>query len=381
MAQDRMKTVLRDRISKSSGGATQIREMANIFDTMFGIPLPPMYLALQYLIGVDVIPLGRTITLVGPPGSGKSVFGWWISTLFAQNDGFVAFVDAEDKTSWDQVDGVYRGQGLNCQDWFWRQHPTSQEQMFEHLTIFQQELLKVIKDEKGGAYGAPIMFFVDSINYLSSGERVKKRVEQNDQGAVGFAHAHKANNLTEYLQSFVPNAVSSWPATLVTINHQKTKMDPEGSSKGGKSFGAPEKYEPGGVHKDFMYSLNIELAKGAKGMAPHTRDVRKKSILLKTKKSCFAEEGRRIALVMETRQAAKEDGSDGISVEFDWGRALVDLLAKGTKGWGDGEAVVAADALEGVLELSRTSKTACDCKTFGMQTIRNSTEPFKRPCG
>ena len=356
---DALKAVLRDRIAKTKGGATQLREMSNIFQNVHGLRLPPKYLALQYLIGVDVLPLGRTMTLVGPPGSGKSVFGWFLSTIFAKSSGFVCFADAEDKTSMDQVNGIYASEGMAAQDTFWRQGPKFQEQLFEQLTVFAQEMCKAVSGEVEGCFGMPVMYFVDSINYLASEATLAKRLDKNEHGSVGYGHAHKANALSEYLATAVPQYISSWPSTLVTINHQKEKM---GDDKPG-GYGGPEKYEPGGVHKDFMYSLNIEFAK-ANGIAKHTVSERRQGMTLKTKKSCFSEHGRQIGLLMRTRQNAE---GDGIVVDFDWARALVDILAGGNKGWGaKDKSCVEATALSQILEISRDTANKASCPTLGL---------------
>jgi ABC-type oligopeptide transport system ATPase subunit len=361
MPNDKLKAVLRDRIAKTKGGATQLREMSNIFQNVYGLRLPPKYLALQYLIGVDVLPLGRTMTLVGPPGSGKSVFGWFLSTFFANNRGFVCFADAEDKTSMDQVNGIYSSEGIQAEDTFWRQGPKSQEQLFEQITVFAQEMCKAVSGEIDECSGMPVMYFVDSINYLASETTKAKRLDKNEQGSVGYGHAHKANALSEYLASVVPEHISSWPSTLVTVNHQKEKM---GDDKPG--YGGPEKYEPGGVHKDFMYSLNIEFAK-ANGIAKHTVNERRQGMTLKTKKNCFAEHGRQIGLLMRTRQ---NGSGDGILVDFDWARALVDIVAGGNKGWGaKDKSCVEVSALSDILSISRDTANKVSCPTLGLSGV------------
>jgi len=365
---DAMHAVLRDRIAKTSGGATQLREMANLFDMTYGLPLGPKHLALQYLIGLDVLPLSRTMTLVGPPGSGKSVMGWYLSTLFAENDGFVTFVDAENKTSWDQVEGIYRAKDLAAKDWFMRLHPTTQQQMFEHTTLFGQQMTQLIAPEckpktkqKNPVHGAPVMYFVDSISYLASAAQVKKRIEENEQGsAVGFAGAHKANNLSEHLATLTPHYVDSWPALYVAINHQKEKLDEEGSGGYGKKT-----QEAGGAHKEFMYSLNIEIMR-ANGIANHILGTKRQGMTLKTQKSCFSDHGRQIGLLMCTTQA--EEG--GIVVDFEWGRAIVDLLGAGSKGWGKkGHCPVDTGMLAPFLTVEREAATKCSCKELDMKDV------------
>jgi hypothetical protein len=53
-------------------------------------------------------------------------------------------------------------------------------------------------------------------------------------------------------------------------------------------------------------------------------------------------------------------------VDFDWERALVDILTGGTVGWGKGEPVVSKTELAEFLHLDRTTKEKCTCKTLGL---------------
>ena len=87
------------------------QDSAKFFDSIYGIPLTGN-LILQYLLGVDVLALGRCLTLVGEPGAHKSEFGWYLAKLMARAGGLVQFIDTENKSNTDQIDAVFQDHEL-----------------------------------------------------------------------------------------------------------------------------------------------------------------------------------------------------------------------------------------------------------------------------
>ena len=70
------------------GAATAFKGAGPIEDTFFhhtyGISLAGN-LPLQFLFGIDVLPLGMTIGLLGDEGSMKSTLGWHLCSYFVLN--------------------------------------------------------------------------------------------------------------------------------------------------------------------------------------------------------------------------------------------------------------------------------------------------------
>ena len=71
--------VLRDSLIKQFGAA-EVPTIAE-FTEAYGVPLNNN-LPLQYVLGTDVLVLGRCINVVGPWQSGKTQFAWYIAKLF-----------------------------------------------------------------------------------------------------------------------------------------------------------------------------------------------------------------------------------------------------------------------------------------------------------
>jgi hypothetical protein len=380
-----LENALIDQFCKMKNGSEYIKDTQDTMNLTYGIEIPPRYLALQFLIGIDVLPLERSITLTGKQGAGKSVFGWFLSSFISGKGGYTGFVDAENKTTWDQVHGIYRGMGKPTADGnFWRVAPKTQEDMFSDLTTISSTMTSVcakthIKNPKTGklddnpSYGIPLLYYVDSLSCLSSEDSAIKSLEKGEH-VPGYSGMKQAGNLTHYLKIFVPHFVNKWPAILLAINHDKDDNKEGGAPPSG--FAKKEIYTPGGVHKDFMYSLWIQVSR-ANSIGKHGVGEKRQGFTLKTLKSCFSEQGRQIGLLMKTVRDSyidkeSQEERTTITVDFDWERALVDILAGGTVGWGSGESVVAASELNAILDITRESAAKCSSKTFGLKDVSPS---------
>ena len=74
----------------------------------YGIPLTGN-IPLQYLMGIDVLPLERTMSLVGKEGTLKSSLGWYLANLFLDYQvakGLVFFINTEVKVNEDIIRGI-----------------------------------------------------------------------------------------------------------------------------------------------------------------------------------------------------------------------------------------------------------------------------------
>ena len=76
-----------------------------LLDSVYGIPLEGN-IPLQYALGVDVLALGRCMSLVGSWGSSKSSLGWYIAKVFLEHGGLVVSIDTEPKQNPDQIRAI-----------------------------------------------------------------------------------------------------------------------------------------------------------------------------------------------------------------------------------------------------------------------------------
>ena len=213
---------LREKTAMLPGaGHDAIVHMKEVFDSTKVLPME--HIALQYLLGITGIPLGRAMTLVGPPGAGKSALGHYFASQFLKANGVYGFVDTEQKTNMEQVKGIMYsalrdtvikqdGEDNSGIDLFKKNFlpfkATSQEDMMVKQTHIGNELCAANAD-----FGAfPWVLNTDSINYLMSEEYQSKVVDKKDNSAPGFVHMHKANKLQTFLGSFIPRCINDYPA-------------------------------------------------------------------------------------------------------------------------------------------------------------------------
>ncbi len=357
---DRMKK-LREKAAKIPGGAGIIRNNAKCFSEDRHLEILPVpHTAFCYLVGIPGIPLGRAMTVVGKEGSCKSVFSHWLEAIFLLNDGFVGFIDTEKKTNFDQVHGVYRN--VLGENWkeimesnFMFLDGNTQEDMISKQRFFgeQMSMLNI------GGDVFPWIMNTDSINYLMQASYQKKVIESDDQSDVGYAHMHKANKLQAWFGSCLPTFIDDYPALYTAVNHLKEKSEQKGQ------FTVTKQHEAGGAFKEFAWSYKIVMAKSSFA-GKHIQSEKRQGITLTTAKSTGSENGRRIGLIMETRQVVEDGEFTGLDVSFSWDACLAELLC-GKPKW-DKEKSVTSAKFQDDLGLEK-SGTAYSCRSLGMEDV------------
>jgi hypothetical protein len=343
-----------------------------MIDRTYGIPLVGN-LPMQYLLGVDVVPMERTMALVGKEGSLKSVMSWYFGALFLryQYAGMVFFVDAEHKTNDDQIRGVL--QNDNLLEFVFPVAVHNLSELCEALMVYSQQYNALVP-----ASDIPCCYIVDSIGAVTS-KAAQEAMDKtgNASNAAGYDAARRAMMLTEQFRAWVPTYLSGRPMTLVYINHLKEKMgiDDSGKTKGGgrPSYMPPEKTSPGGVHKDYLNTATIEMIKQS---TPPVKSEMRAVVTMKTLKASLTETGRRIEVMMRTigpmnmrypegdtlGALEAEDDVQRIFVYFDWDSALVEILTR------DKGATFEKAALDNVLTITG-SGNQLGCKRLGLQLV------------
>jgi len=217
----------------------------------YGVPIHNN-LPLQYLVGVDVIPLGRMINVVGPWGVTKSSFSWYLATLFMRFSGMVMFLDSEGKSNESQTRAMvstYLEMEKMHNKWFHHDKATTLDQLLD----FNVWYIKQVSEMGGKAINTPIMLLNDSLGAITSEEAVEGRM--NDEDIKGFSAARNASKLKEDIQVFA-SVLRNTPITGLYINHQKKVVDQNG---GRASYLPALKSETGGEHQRFQYTWILEL--------------------------------------------------------------------------------------------------------------------------
>jgi hypothetical protein len=221
-----------------------------------GIPITNN-LPLQFLFGIDGLPLSRWISIVGPPGGTKSSFCWYLSTFFLRHSGIIPFIDTEHKNNPNQVNAIVRAQISMPKDeqWF---HGVSVDTLDDMLDKMIWYVGKIEEATKSGVQ-IPLLMIVDSLGNVTSKDAVDKRIDDGEAvgNTVYMRNAAKIKNDMQVLDS----KVFKLPVMVLMVNHQHEKMMDPSQGRGRPSYMPPEKTEGGGVHKDFKYTWTIELTK------------------------------------------------------------------------------------------------------------------------
>jgi len=208
-------------------------------------------LPLQYVLGVNVLLLGRSLNIIGPPGGGKTQLSWELARRIVRWPGFINWFETENKASLGLLSSIVR-------------MPASE--VMKSVFRFR---IKDVKDFKAKATNTfqncalisskrPVMLLVDSLSDLVSPEMIEE-MEANDPEGGGFAEARLAAELTRWFKAVNMRYMSLQPRlSLVFINHQKVDLNSQSKP------GAPPNKTTGsgGKHKDYQATWTIEVREG-----------------------------------------------------------------------------------------------------------------------
>lgn len=293
---------LRDNAVKEFG-ETNVLTCDGFMDQIYGVPIPDN-LPLQHLLGVDVLALGRAMTFIGDKGTSKSSLGWYAAKLMLKAGGMAVFMDAEHKTNPDQVRAIIDNDELMSRVLYTKIR--SLDEMIGGLQYYTKMYKTIVPSGD-----VPLLFLIDSYNGVTSKDTADKINKSED---VNYGAARNVAKMQEFFQKFLPMDLEPNPFSLIMINHQKTDVDQKGSY-------SISKHEPGGTHKEFMYTWKLEMSKASsvesvEGMTPIYKMKVIKSSLGQTYKHS-------LEIPYESRM-----GDDGLEhISYNWDVALVNLLS------------------------------------------------------
>jgi len=295
---------IRDSVIKTFGSSG---EVGIFLENVRGLPLEGN-LPLQYLFGIDVLPLGRCLSIVGATSSMKSLFGWYLAGLFMKIGGLVFFIDTEEKTNTDQVVGLLGGDRTLLENHLIPAVAKTLDDALLKMVKLMQTYKNLCPKED-----VPCYMMLDSLGAVTSKQSVDNMVKTGEAGNGGFGAARNAATITEQLRAFVPEYINNSSVTLSIINHQKKSMEQPASA-----FMPTVKTEPGGAHKDFANTFVIEMSSGKD---TSTKSFSRVMVSMKTKKSGFSKKNLRIGVnVTHSHSEGK------LHVDFDWNETLANML-------------------------------------------------------
>jgi len=302
----------------------------DFFDSVYGVPLTGN-LPLQYLFGLDVIPMERSIAVVGKEASGKSVFCWFLASLMMKSatGSLVVFYNMEHKQNPDQIRGVLQNDSLWDAVAIQKQATESLETMLDSMDWYGNYYTQVCP-----GHDIPIVFLIDSLGAATSNKNIQKakgelKLKKGASTAPGYDPAHNANLLTQRLKAFQSGHMDGKPMLLLTVNHLKDSMEETAGN-----FQQKKTNSPGGAHKDFIATYTVVMGQGK---TSSTFVEATAGLWLSTKKSGFTKLNQRIWVPMYTKHTNEKyevdldlaGGGEDIQrklVHFDWDTALISLL-------------------------------------------------------
>lgn len=218
---------------------------------MIGISVPS--LAFEYLIRMNILPLGKLMMLVGIEKVGKSAFLFELVRWFRKYHGFGMLLEDESKFSadwassiigWDEPDALIHVPCDSIEDW--------QKALTNATAWVKKEMIGDKKNPRPGKTW-PFIIGVDSIMGKST-KGTQKKIEDSGHSEQHFAH--EAGRITDYMR-FIPQKIARWPFLLVGVNHLKPTKDPR--------TGALIRQMAGGRGVNFQESLELEIKWGKEG--------------------------------------------------------------------------------------------------------------------
>jgi hypothetical protein len=269
----------------------------------FGIPLPS--LALQYMFGVENLPMGRFYGFRGPTQSMKSSICFWLLRNIMEQGGLGLLVETERKVSDTLMEGLI-GQFMNALLQFNACDLEQAEQMVNDAFGFYK---KNAPDKK-----FPYGICWDSLRGVLSKETSAKI---DKEGGVTKQFSSEANSISKFFAKMVEE-LSFWPMMLFFVQHEK-KSQSEGHTKN-----AHAKTSLGGDAPEFHATVLTRctvINKVQEGAAnPYA------TIKFQTTKNNLGVLGKRVVVTIHFQQRTTEKGQQVHNYFFDWAKADCDML-------------------------------------------------------
>lgn len=330
-------------VSMKKYGDSNVEEFRCFKESLYGLPLAKN-LALQYIFGVDILPLSRCGSIVGPTGSTKSSLLWYFMKLNLEYGGLGLYLPTEMKDNPDQIRAIVQNDDM-LEKKVITAKSRNLEQLMNYL-FYYAELYNELDPE----HTTPMLMGIDSLNAVTSKEANEAR--QSGKDASGRQGQRNALNIQESLQSYNPECLEPNPFSLIVVNHQKVK--PESNPK---PFAPAAKTDPGGEHKNFMYTWKLELTKAGK-----EKDVRTTTPLIKMQlsKSGMGFERPNPIIVPYRSYFTPVETEEGFvqTIAYDWDTALVRLLDN-----------VSKTDLKDIFDINIPSKVKASSDYFGLKDV------------
>jgi len=287
-----------------------------------GLPIP---FAFEYLLDLNVLPMGVVLHIYGEKDNNKTTFFWEISRICQSFGGWPELFLTEGKYSPRLISAVivYLEENPLLQR-FVHEHDNMQEWQAALLTTIKNQRLSFQKGDPSsgvspGAY-SPMCYGIDSL----TGQLLKSTGDKMEtEGAAEREFAIEAGALTKFLKKLATE-MQNMPAVVVAINHMKV-TPPE------KMYQQAKKRTIGGNQIKFQATYELELDQGPQIQyldtdSTHGLYVKGYDILITADKNSLGEKRRQILVPYRWHYETSRWGERIQRASFDWDASLAFVL-------------------------------------------------------
>jgi len=359
---------------KISGGNSASLEKS--LENMRGIPLERC-LPLQYVLGVDGLPLHRMYSVVAAWGSTKSAFCDEICARIQRFGGRCYYMDNEKKKNPYQTLAQFRwflewtedmllkipGVAEKIPRTYTLLYPDSLDVMLKTLVAY----LKVLNEfqiNNPDKLLKPSAIVLDSLFSLNNAEAINDIKEGEDINNI--ANVRNAAAMKTYIQT-ANTLVYKLPVIVLMVNELAEREQPSIDMGGKRGNPGPSKFrarEVGGKFKDFAYSGNFMLegldagASNPGYILGKTREV--PHVRINLKKACFGvQRDEPIVVPYRNINGADEQYGSTTLLWYDWDASLTHLLHK----------VIGPNKLTGAFDISCSGGDKYTSKTLELHSL------------
>lgn len=198
--------------------------------------------ALKYILQMSGFPLGRFISVVGPPESCKSAMGYELGRIHRVCNGGYSLTETENKDSTTLRKSIAGYDDRRSSVVY-----VSSIEEWQAALKYQTDTVKAAMDDFSPPRSVPWAFIIDSVNGVNT-QKVSDDI--HDTGAAKIGYGHGANIISTFMKD-MPHFLDDYPFSIVGISHEKPQPDQYGH--------LTKRNIPGGYAIMFHTSICIEM--------------------------------------------------------------------------------------------------------------------------
>lgn len=313
---------------------------------------------MEYMFGLNVIPMPALIELAGMQGSCKSAFLQYIMSIYAKNNFLAEMIETEAKMSSTLLSSFLREDEdkvlivpgpMAQEDWM--------EELLNALKNYRKAYAASVDayNKKKSELLPPFLIGLDSLGGAASRETMETTDREK---SVGRSYPIEALKNSRFFPQ-LPNRMRDLPLTFIYTNHEQSRI----AEKKGPITVQGERSSQGGNRPRFYCGLRVFLECTTKPVT--SQHVTSQKVVFEVTKNSFSEKGQRFAVNMcWTTEIDQQTGEYKQISWFNWTKALADFLAPG-----QGDPKYERSEVKKFLNVERHSEASFSCKELGLVKV------------